>query len=310
MRWPLPRLGQEQPIPITYLRIRGEVKAVGPEVQPGWPTVFGETPSKLPKPRTALADWITSGDNPLTARVWVNRLWQWHFGTGLVATSGDFGTQGARPSHPELLDWLASELIESGWSTKRIHLLILQSNTFRQASTFSSANHALDPENKTRWRWRPRRLEGEAIRDNLLAVAGMLDRTTGGPSDAPSQITGPQRRSVYLRQKRHNLPEALTIFDSPAAVVSCSRRRVSTVSLQPLYLLNSHFVQTLAAEMARRVRKLATTPEDQLQVVFRITLGRTPDSQEQEIAHLYVQQHSLETFCQAMMNLNEFLYLN
>jgi hypothetical protein len=310
MRWPLPRLGGEQAISKTYLRIRGDVKAVGPEVQPGWPAVFGKTPNDLPKPRTALADWVTGDDNPLTARVWVNRIWQWHFGIGLVATSGDFGTQGQRPSHPELLDWLATELIDSGWSTKRIQRLILQSNTFRQASTFSAANHALDPENETRWRWRPRRLEAEAIRDSLLAVADMLDRTTGGPSDEPERIQGSQRRSIYLRQKRRNLPEAVTIFDSPAAVVSCSHRRVSTVSLQPLFLLNSHFVQSLAASMENRVRKLATTPEDQLRVVFWITLGRKPDAEEQEIAHRYMSQHSLKTFCHAMMNLNEFLYLN
>ncbi len=310
MRWPLPRLRPGQAPPKTYLRIRGDVKSVGPEVQPGWPAVFGETPNQLDKPRTALARWITTAENPLTARVWVNRLWQWHFGTGLVETSGDFGTQGASPSHPELLDWLACELIESGWSTKHVQRLILRSNTFRQASTFSPENHALDPDNKTLWRWQPRRLEAEAIRDQMLAVAGLLDATSGGPSVPQSQTPSSQRRSIYLRQERDRLPESMTAFDSPAAVASCSRRRVSTVSLQPLYLLNSPFMQTVAAALAKRVRDVATSSTEQVVATFEITLSRMPDPDELARATQFLNDNSLDAFCLVMINLNEFLYTN
>ncbi|MCA9067152.1 MAG: DUF1553 domain-containing protein, partial [Planctomycetaceae bacterium] len=181
MRWPLPRDPDSLKQLRTALLIRGDVGSRGPEVQPGWPAVFGANIAEIhdeqqQQPRTALADWMTHPDNPLTARVWVNRIWQWHFGRGLVESSGDFGTQGAVATHPELLDFLAAELIDSGWNTNHIHHLILNSATFRQSRTFSEENAAIDPENRALWRWMPRRLEAEAIRDAILAVSGRLDR--------------------------------------------------------------------------------------------------------------------------------------
>ncbi len=310
MRWPLPRQGTGASAPKTYLRLRGDVKSVGPEVRPGWPAVFGKTPAGLARPRTTLATWMTSADNPLTARVWVNRIWQWHFGTGLVETSGDFGTQGTPPSHPQLLDWLACELIESGWSTKHIQRLIVGSNTFRQDSRFSPQGHAVDPDNRLLWRWRPRRLEAEAIRDSTLVVAGQLDPQAGGGSVPVSQAGRSRRRSIYLQQKRDNLPESLTVFDSPPAVASCSRRNVSTVAPQPLYLLNSPFMQTMAQSMAERVREAASDPDAQVQVAFEMALGRRAEASELQRATQYLADHTLTSFCHALMNLNEFLYVN
>ena len=159
----------------SHLLVGGDVHVRGPAVTPGWPAVFG--PTLIPPdstPRLALAAWLTRPDNPLAARVWVNRLWQWHFGQGLVRTPGDFGRRGGDPSHPELLDWLAAELIATG-STKHIHRLIVCSAAYRQASASLAGNAGIDPENVYLWRWSPRRLEAEAIRDSLLAVSGELD---------------------------------------------------------------------------------------------------------------------------------------
>lgn len=290
MRWPLPReLGKTR----TRLLVRGDVGSPGPEVEAGWPAVFGPTPASSEHPRKALAGWLTSPENPLTARVWVNRLWQWHFGRGLVETSGDFGERGSAPTHPELLDFLASELISSGWSTKHIHRLIVNSATYRQSPTFSETNSALDPDNESLWRWTPRRLEAEAARDSILAVSGRLDPAVGGPSvDHDSN-----RRSLYLKQKRDRLPHQQLLFDGAAGNVSCSRRRVSTTALQPLWLMNSDFVQTSAKQLAGRAGSV--------EAAIRIVYGREPISSELEaLAGL-----PLESACLALLNSSEFLYL-
>lgn len=308
MRWPLPRDPETIRSTPTFIRVRGEVKSHGPEVQPGWPAVFGPSPDQLAKPRTALADWLTSADNPLTARVWVNRIWQWHFGVGLVATSGDFGTQGAKPSHPRLLDWLASELMESGWSTKHIHRLILNSNTYRQSADFTAANQQIDPDNRMLWCWRPHRLEAEAIRDSILTVAGALDTQVGGPSVPAKLATESRRRSIYLQQKRDRMPEDLMLFDAANGVNTCSRRRVSTVSLQPLYLMNSDFVNEMAQAFAARVRNESTSKSEYVQNVFRIALARDANEEEKKRSAKYLEDHTLESFCLAIMNLSEFIY--
>ncbi len=228
---------------VTHVLVRGDVRSPGLRVEPVWPAVLGETPSQLsPTPRQALADWLASPQNPLVARVWVNRLWQSHFGRGLVDTASNFGTHGAAPTHPLLLDWLASELIDSGWSSKHIHRLIVTSATYRQSSLFRVANHDLDPENKSLWRWPPRRMEAEVIRDSILVVTDDLNRLVGGPSVAPEREEQTLRRTIYLSQRRSQMPDVMTMFDAPDGVRSCSRREVSTVALQPLYLLNSPFV--------------------------------------------------------------------
>lgn len=309
MRWPLPRDEARLADQKTYLRIRGDVGSRGPQVEPGWPAVFGPTPDLGDRPRTRLADWLAAKENPLTARVWVNRIWQGHFGRGLVETSGDFGLQGSRPSHPELLDWLASELVDSGWSARHIHRLILGSNTYRQSAAFHEGNAERDPENLAYWRWQPRRLEAEAIRDSILAVAGVLDLEAGGPSVPLKEAESSNRRSLYLQQKRDKLPHQQMLFDSANAVTSCSRRRVSTVSLQPLYLLNSAFIQRTAKAFAERVSKEVGETAGQARRAIELALGRAAEAGELVKAEVFVEEQGLEAFCLALFNLNEFAYV-
>ncbi|WP_161604808.1 PSD1 and planctomycete cytochrome C domain-containing protein [Roseiconus nitratireducens] len=299
MRWPLPRdaaaLGEVK----THLLLRGDINAPGPEVDPGWPLVFGPTPELGDRPRKALANWLTGPDNPLTARVWVNRIWHWHFGKGLVETVSDFGKQGTPPSHPELLDFLASELIDHQWSTNHIHRLILDSATYRASSQFEAANAKRDPENASYWRWVPRRLESEAIRDSMLAVSGQLDVAVGGPS-VPTD-GGSQRRSLYLRQHRQRLSDQQRLFDGANGIVSCSRRRVSTTGLQPLWLLNSTFTQGAANALAEAA---GTTSK-----AFQLCLGREPAPDELAALQTHAETQGLASACLVLLNTSEFLYI-
>ena len=298
MRWPLPDAPQRSEDIVCRLLLRGDVNVPGPQLAPGWPGVFGE--SHLgPHPRAELADWLTSPAHPLTARVWVNRIWQWHFGHGLVATAADFGTQGAPPSHPRLLDYLASELIEQNWNTGHIHRLILNSATFRQSSQYSETNAGIDPDNRSLWRWTPRRLEAEAIRDCILAVSGQLIHTQGGPSDSSTGTS--VRRSLYLRQHRERLPEQQTLFDSSGAVVSCARRRVSTTPLQPLWQMNSQFVNTAATKMARRF--------ENVDAAFKACLGRAPSAEESTLLGKHTNKHGVASTMLVLINANEFIYI-
>lgn len=304
MRWPLPDHNRLQ-YTKTHLLIRGDVGSKGPEIAATVPAVFSAKPKKTG--RQGLAEWLTSRDNPLTARVWVNRIWQWHFGRGLVETSNDFGKHGTKPTHPALLDWLASELIEHDWSTKHIHRLILNSNTYRQSSAWSAGNARLDPDNHYLWRWQPRRLEAEAVRDSMLEVAALLDPKQGGPSIPLKNNTN--RRSLYLQQKRDNLPHQQTLFDGAAAVVSCSRRSVSTVASQPLYLLNSAFSQRVSEAFAKRVEQRSQTPELQAAYAIERALQRPPTGEEIAKSAELISSDGLVKFCQALLNLNEFVYL-
>ena len=299
MRWPLPRDSQAASELPTRILLRGDVNAPGPQVHPGWPLVFGRTGELGEQPRVALAQWMTSAQNPLTARVWVNRIWHWHFGKGLVESVSDFGYQGTSPSHPQLLDFLAAELIEHDWHSSHIHRLILASATYRQSSRYSARNATLDPENKTFWRWVPRRLEAEAIRDCMLAVSGQLDLAAGGPSDGVSG--GSRRRSLYLRQHRERLPTQQLLFDGAGGVVSCARRNVSTNALQPLWLLNSKFSQQAAQALATRAGTVAKA--------FSLCLGREPLPDELEPLQTHVNQHGLASACLVILNSSEFLYI-
>ncbi len=306
MRWPLARHAVSLARQKTHLLVRGDVKSRGPEVKPGIPSVFKWNASSTS--RLNLADWLTSRENPLTARVWVNRIWQWHFGRGLVETTGDFGKQGTKPSHPELLDWLAVELMENNWDTRHIHRLILGSNTYRQSSAYIANNAQLDPDNLRYWRWEPRRLEAEAIRDTMLATAGSIDLKAGGASVPRSKVNESNRRSVYLQQKRDNLPHQQMLFDGANAVTSCAHRRVSTVSLQPLYLLNSKFAQRMAREFAKSVEEVHE-PRKQVAEAIQRALGRKAEIDELRRGELLTKEHGLVSFCAALMNLNEFLYI-
>ncbi len=294
----------------------------------GWPAVLGAATQDLgPRPRLALAAWLTRGDHPLTARVWVNYVWQQHFGRGLVESPGDFGVRGTPPTHSELLDWLAAELIERGWSTRHIHRLIVQSAAYRQASRPYAENQRLDPENRFLWRWRPRRLEAEALRDATLAVTGELDAAVSGPSVPPAQGDTSRRRSVYLRQVRDDAPEMQRLFDASPASESCPRRHVSTVPGQSLYLLNSDWAKARRRALAQRVEKLSGEAADasaesgdprapQIEIAFRLVLGRGPDAEERSAAEAFFDGHperdrsrQLEEFVQTLLNSNEFAYL-
>jgi hypothetical protein len=309
--YPLPYEPVELARAQGYLLVRGEVHRRGARLSPGVPEVLG---GKGGSTRLTLADWMTSRENPLVARVWANRVWHWHFGRGLVATPGDFGTRGEAPTHPELLDWLASELLEGGWSTKRLHRLIVNSATYRQSSRPRSAEAARDPENRFLWRFEPRRLEAEAIRDSVLAAGGELDLRVGGSYVQPDRAEQSLRRSLYLMQKRDAFPGFQAMFDAPGALESCASRHVSTVSLQPLLLLNSAFMVERSRGFAARVlREGGDCREAQVGRAYEIALGRRPDAAELEAGADFLARGDassrLAQFCQVLLNLNEFVYV-
>jgi hypothetical protein len=285
---------------------------------------------KIEKPRTELAKWITGNDNPLTARVMVNRIWHYHFGKGIVSTPNDFGRMGARPSHPELLDYLASEFIASGWSVKHVHRLILNSKTFKQASnTVNAKAQEEDPENKMLWKFSRRRLEAEELRDSMLAVAGNLNLKQGGPSIMvpiqeelvnalykPSQWqvakdpTEHNRRSVYLIAKRNLHLPMMEVFDAPDALVSCARRETSTHAPQALELLNGDMANRQAGVLAERLEKAAKG--NKLRMVnegYRLVAGRLPSLAERKVALEMLNNVSTREFSLALLNLNAFLYV-
>lgn len=333
IRYPLPYRPDELAGARPYLLVRGDVHNRGPQVSAGWPAVFGPMPEDSEieqRPRTVLARWLTSRSNPLTARVWVNRIWQSHFGRGFVPDASNFGMQTDEPLHRELLDWLAAELMDQGWSTKHIHRLILTSAAFRRSAAGGTSDNSADPENRTYWRWVPRRLEAEAIRDALLAVSGEINLTMGGPSVAAKSYpetrggsTTPQRRTLYLAQRRSSRDQMQELFDGPDITVHCSRRRVSTVPLQPLFLLNNEFMLDRAGAFAQRVQQQAgNNPARQVQVAFQLAFGRSPDEMELERSVEYFNLVSLHSaadsgqssiqlirFCHALFNTNEFLYI-
>jgi hypothetical protein len=306
-----------------YLLVAGDAHQRGVPLDVGWPAIFGPVPKGATDktPRLALADWLASPKNPLTARVYVNRLWQYHFGRGLVETSSDFGVKGTPPTHPELLDWLAAEFMRSGWSTRHLHRLIVCSSTYRQSSANNEANAKVDPDNTAWWHWQPRRLEAEAIRDSMLAVSGELRRQAGGPSEPADGKS--LRRSLYLLQKRENPPPLAGLFDLPAAAAeSCARRYVSTVPLQALYLLNNEFATGRGKAFAGRAfAQAGKDQERQVESAFLLALGRGPDEVEREAARRFFEAHTADSagvggtppalvdFCQALLNLNEFVYL-
>ena len=299
MRWPLDSRPEVVSSIQPRILIRGDINIPGPAVNSDWPIVFrsGEPQDQVSKSRIQLAGWLSSSDNPLTARVWVNRIWQWHFGQGLVETSNDFGVQGNNPSHPELLDYLAWELIQSDWDTNRIHQLILDSATYRVSSDLDADNQEMDPENLTYWRWKPRRLEAEVIRDSMLLLAGKLINVVGGPSVGNEA----NRRSLYLKQKRGEFPYQQNLFDGPNGLESCARREVSTNALQPLWLLNSEFVHEMAESFANRAKTIHR--------VFRLALNRAPAAEELKLLEAVEREHGLASVCLVIFNSSEFLYL-
>ena len=272
--------------------------------------------------RASLANWITDvdqGAGALLARVIVNRLWHHHFGRGIVSTPSDFGLQGDRPTHPELLDWMAQDLINHGWRLKRLHKLIMTSAVYTQSSAYDSDKAAADLNNLYRWRWTPRRLEAEAVRDSLLTVAGLLDDTMYGPG---SQREDMQRRSVYFFIKRTELIPALMLFDWPEHLVGIGRRPSTTVAPQALMFLNSPQAHRYAQGFAERLDGLQGPRA--IRQAYRIAYGRPPNEEDLADGERFLerQRQSYETegktdaaslalgdYCQTLLSLNEFLYI-
>ena len=229
--------------------------------------------------RRELARSIVSTDNPLTARVIVNRVWAGHFGFGLVRTLSNFGELGDRPSHPELLDWLAVKFVESGWSLKSLHREIMQSSTYRQSSAFQANHDEQDPENRFLWRMNRRRLEVEPWRDALLAVSGNLERTMGGNSSRLSDANN-RRRTIYGFVSRHELDDLLRLFDFPDPNITAGRRTVTTVPLQLLFVLNSEFMVRQAQALAKRLQNEATTDAARIERAYELVMNRQPTESE------------------------------
>jgi hypothetical protein len=281
--------------------------------------------------RIALAKWIASTGNPLTARVIVNRIWQYHFGEGLVSTASDFGRNGARPTHPELLDWLAAELMHPTgnvrrWSLKHIHRLILTSATYRQSSRSRDDALARDASARLLWRFPPRRLEAEPLRDAILSVAGKLDLRMGGPGWSPFEpnenyvrVYTPKsqfaesdfRRMIYATVIRQRPEGVFGVFDCPDSGQIAPKRTRSTTPLQALNLLNSGFIQQASSAFADRLRSdVGADTGAQVRRAFVLAFGRVPDQEELERSNQFIRENSLDLFCRAIFNANEFSYLN
>lgn len=322
--------------PVVQLLERGDAEAPqGPHLAPAAPSALEmldpqlgtlETPEG--ERRVALAKWITTKENPLSARVIANRLWQWHFGNGLVKTSSDFGAGGEVPSHPELLDWLANRLIQQKWSLKSLHRAILMSDTYQQKSSYQPGNpaHAVDADNRLLWRQNPRRIEAEAIRDSVLFVSGKLNLNRGGPgfedflyqdAYAPiyTYITADRpdlwRRSIYRYIVRTTPNRFLTTLDCPDPANLTARRETTTTPLQSLTLFNNEFMLRQASYFAERVGKLTTDNlAQQVKLAFELAYARPPTEAETQLAMNLVEQQGIFSLCRSLLNSNEFLYVD
>ena len=338
----------EPGVPTSRVMVRGEWDKPGEAVEPGFPRALSgnQRPAKIRldpfrrwptrSRRKALADWIASRDNPLTARVAVNRLWQHHFGRGIVGTPSDFGKLGTPPTHPKLLDWLALRLIDSGWSLKTVHRALVNSSSYRQASRHESPEAAeVDPGNDLLWRFRRLRLSAEAIRDSVLAVSGRITlevfglpvfpvmpdgveeavKYTTSKWDAEGGAEG-RRRSVYIYQQRTlNMP-FLDVFDAKVADVSCDFRQTSVTALQALEMYNGDLVSAEAPHFANRVQAQAgDRVEDQVRCAFELALGRSPEKSElSQLSRLVSESENrrsgLVGLCRVIFNTNEFVYVD
>ncbi len=332
-------------IPATRVLKGGDYRQPGEPVEPGFPSALtgSDAAAVLEKDRyrqyptrgrrITLAKWIASPRNPLTARVMVNRIWQQHFGRGIVGTPSDFGKNGDRPTHPELLDWLAVRFVEEGWSVKAMHRLMVASSTYRQSADHPGVGDpSPDPENRLLWRFNRRRLEAEAIRDSILSASGRLNLERRGPSvfpplpedmqdlSRPARAGGSmwepnerkrdaRRRSVYIFQRRSLPLPMMASFDAPVFNESCERRSVTTTPLQALSMMNGRLVNEEAAHLATRVaREAGARRQDRVVRLFEIALSRPPDRAEQQ--QFLEFQGSLEAVCRVLLNSNEFLFMD
>jgi mono/diheme cytochrome c family protein len=323
----------------SYFLHRGSADARGSLMTPGVLTVASATEYTFPTPppdaqttwrRRGFAEWVTSPENPLAARVMVNRIWQHHFGEGIVRTPSNFGKLGGQPSHPELLDWLAIQFVEHGWSIKSMHRLMMNTEAYQMASKDVPANLEIDADNRYFWRMPRERLEAEIIRDEILSAAGTLDQTLGGPGilpfippelvqasskrtwkgkaeDDPSTF----RRSLYVFSKRSIRYPLFEAYDQPNLVNSCDRRNRSTIAPQALIMMNDNFLVLQSKHFAERLRKEAgDNSSAQVERAFQLALGRAPTGYEKDQALTFIKtsRAGLEEFCQAIFNLNEFVY--
>jgi hypothetical protein len=341
---------------VSHVFDRGDPRSPRDEVAAGVPAILVDEPLPVAQPtshstgrRLQLARWLTSSNNPLVARVMVNRLWQHHFGDGLVASENDFGVMGEAPANQPLLDWLASELVAGGWRMKRIHRMMVLSETYRMSSAANEQALRADPTGALMWRFRPRRLEAEALRDAILAVSGQLNLKASGPSVFPkisravletqsvpgngwntSEPAEAQRRSVYIFVKRTLIVPELDVLDFPATEESCAQRIVSTVAPQALTLLNGEFMHEQAAAMAARLTtEVGRDDNARVDRAYLLALGRSPSQQERAAVLEFLDRQrgqiaadsaedetvkaidfkALTAMCLVILNTNEFAYL-
>jgi hypothetical protein len=328
----------------AYIQLRGEVDQRGPMVKRNVPKFLsGSQTVSIPESssgRLQLAEWLTRPEHPLTARVMVNRLWQHHFGKGLVTTPSNFGARGDAPTHPELLDWLAARFVESGWSMKAMHRLILQSKTYRLASDYDATNASVDPGNRFYWRHDRRRLDAEAIRDALLAVSGRLDRSRAGPHPFPpfekwtwtqhapfKEVFASNHRSVYLMTQRFQRHPYLALFDGPDTNTSAEQRSTSTAPQQGLFFMNNPFVTEQAERFARRLLAMAGTDRDRLDLAQQWAWSRRATATEIDRGVRYLDEYKRQlassgapserqeleawtSYARVLLSANEFVYVD
>jgi hypothetical protein len=330
-------LGHSEIVPETYILNRGDFKQRGAKVEPAFLSAFGggtvSEPSArpfVPQRRKAFALWLTSTANPLLARVMVNRVWQGHFGRGIVATPNDLGRQGDAPTHPELLEWLCRQFVDNGWSIKSLHRMIMLSSAYRMSSMPDAENSKIDPTNEFFWKMNRQRLDSEALRDTVLATAGTLNLKAGGPpiavpltaeerdgmrdmsqwpiSTDPADFT---RRSVYLLVKRSFTLPMMETFDAPDPATSCPRRESSTVAPQALEMMNSEFISEQAKQFASKLQaRYGSSAEALVEGGWREVLRRSPTLEEKAKAVAFLSQSSLPHLCLLWFNMSEFLYVD
>jgi hypothetical protein len=322
-----------KPLPITHglaetapanmkVFLRGNPAKLGDEAPRRFLKVLaGDDPAKFTQGsgRLELANAIASKDNPLTARVMVNRVWQYHFGRPLVGTPSNFGALGDRPTHPELLDYLAVAFMENGWSFKKLHRAIMLSSVYQLSAERDEKNFNQDGDNRWLWRQNRRRLDVESWRDAMLAAAGKLDRTLGGPTTNLAAVDN-NRRTVYAKISRHDLNHVLRLFDFPDANITSERRVETTVPQQQLFVLNSPFVIETAKAFAARVQKEAASDTERIQRAFQLAYGRPASAEESRLFETFLQGQDAEPMAnrlsrwervaQILIGSNEFMYVD
>jgi hypothetical protein len=323
----------EEPPP-THVLHRGDTESPMEAVSPsalsavkGLPSALTGATASEGERRLALARWLTDPANPLTARVMANRLWHYHFGRGIVGTPGDFGFNGERPSHPELLDWLASELVRRNWSLKEMHRQIMRSSTYQQSSGHNEKAAAVDTDNRLLWRMNRRRLAAEDVHDSILAVSGNLDLEMGGPAYMPFRYQfrkspiydylttadrpARERRSVYGFIARSTPNPFMDVFDFPVPSACTPARSSTTTALQSLSLLNDPFVFTQAEAFAQRLSQgHKNDVPQQVRAAYQLAFGRVPSKREATEAEQFIEKRGLDQFCRVVFNANEFLYVD